>query len=251
MVGEILKKERERRNISLEYIASQTHIRRDYLFAVENNNFEKIPAEIYVRGYLRMYARILNIDEDMIMKMYCEERKDIQEPCEEEEEIKPEKGKGAHIIKIVSIGLAVLGVILYLAVKLPFFQEQAEQYDEKTALPPQEVLPDTPAVAEVPRQITRHVLKIQAIDTTWLMMVIDNEKVEEYILKQGDTLTREGSSGFYIKIGNAGGVNIFLDNENIGQLGKKGEVVKISLPDEFKLERKFKPLFKYQITEPS
>jgi len=54
---------------------------------------------------------------------------------------------------------------------------------------------------------------------------------------------REGLRGFHIKIGNAGGVTMFLNNENIGRLGERGEVVKVSIPEEFKLDKKFKYLF--------
>jgi cytoskeletal protein RodZ len=54
--GSYLKKERELRNISLEELSEQTHIKMDYLQAMEMDRFEKLPGMTFVRGYLKAYA---------------------------------------------------------------------------------------------------------------------------------------------------------------------------------------------------
>jgi len=45
-----------------------------YLEYLENGQYEKLPAEVYVRGFLRSYARYLNIDEQALVKLYERER---------------------------------------------------------------------------------------------------------------------------------------------------------------------------------
>jgi cytoskeletal protein RodZ len=54
--GSYLKKERELRSIPLDELAEQTHIKMDYLEAMESDHFEKLPGMTFVRGYLKAYA---------------------------------------------------------------------------------------------------------------------------------------------------------------------------------------------------
>lgn len=54
--GSYLKKERELRGIALEELSEQTHIKMDYLQAMEADQFQKLPGMTFVRGYLKAYA---------------------------------------------------------------------------------------------------------------------------------------------------------------------------------------------------
>lgn len=54
--GAYLRKERELRSISLEELAEQTHIKMDYLDAIESDHFERLPGMTFIRGYLKAYA---------------------------------------------------------------------------------------------------------------------------------------------------------------------------------------------------
>jgi hypothetical protein len=40
----------------------------------------------------------------------------------------------------------------------------------------------------------------------------------------------QAKTGFSLKIGNAGGVNLIFDGKEIGKLGEKGQVVNLTLP---------------------
>ena len=59
--GLILKREREARGLTLLELSKVTRIPEASLEAIENNNFEDLPAEVFVRGFLRNYARQLSI----------------------------------------------------------------------------------------------------------------------------------------------------------------------------------------------
>ena len=83
MVGDILSAKREEKGLSLREIASRTHIRLDYIRYIENSIFEKIPSDIYVKGYLRAYAKVLGLDAEDILDVYCEDRPVTEEVCEE------------------------------------------------------------------------------------------------------------------------------------------------------------------------
>lgn len=68
--GKILKKEREMRNISLEKICSFTKIREHHLEAIEEDRYDHLPPPLYVKGYLKVYAKYLALDEKDILHQY-------------------------------------------------------------------------------------------------------------------------------------------------------------------------------------
>lgn len=69
-IGQVLSETRERRGLTLSEVQTQTHIRRRYLEAMEAGDFHVIPGEVYARGFLRTYARFLELDEAEIMRLY-------------------------------------------------------------------------------------------------------------------------------------------------------------------------------------
>lgn len=68
--GRILKNEREIRNISLEKICSFTKVKEHHLKAIEEDQYERLPHPLYVKGYLKSYARYLTLDEKNILDLY-------------------------------------------------------------------------------------------------------------------------------------------------------------------------------------
>lgn len=68
--GRILKNERETRNISLEKICSFTKIKEHHLKAIEEDQYERLPHPLYVKGYLKSYARYLSLDEKNVLSLY-------------------------------------------------------------------------------------------------------------------------------------------------------------------------------------
>ncbi len=69
-VGEYLKKERELRQISIEEVADGTKISISRLRLIEENRFDDLPAEVFVRGFIRNYAEYIGIDpEEAILRL--------------------------------------------------------------------------------------------------------------------------------------------------------------------------------------
>lgn len=69
-LGEKLKKIRSEYRISLSEVAKHTKIRIKYLEYLENGEYEKLPAEVYVRGFVRSYASFLGAEESLLVKLY-------------------------------------------------------------------------------------------------------------------------------------------------------------------------------------
>ena len=65
--GAFLAAKRGERGLTLEQAASATHIRLEHLIALEADEPELLPAPVYARGYLRTYARYLDLDEESLV----------------------------------------------------------------------------------------------------------------------------------------------------------------------------------------
>jgi len=65
--GAFLAAKRGERGLTLQQAASATHIRREFLSALEADEPELLPAPVYARGYLRTYARYLGLDEESLV----------------------------------------------------------------------------------------------------------------------------------------------------------------------------------------
>ena len=63
-IGESLRRERERRNIQLDQVSQELKISSRFLQAIEEENFDRLPAGVFAKSFVRQYARMLGLDED-------------------------------------------------------------------------------------------------------------------------------------------------------------------------------------------
>jgi transcriptional regulator with XRE-family HTH domain len=73
-LGEKLQKFRTEHRKSLVEVSRSIKIQVKYLEALESGAYASLPADVYVRGFLRSYARYLGCDEEAILRMYERER---------------------------------------------------------------------------------------------------------------------------------------------------------------------------------
>lgn len=69
-MAKLLKEQREKLNKELNEIARITRIKASYLKAIEEEDFAKLPVEVYTRGYIREYARFLGVSPDVAIAPY-------------------------------------------------------------------------------------------------------------------------------------------------------------------------------------
>jgi len=74
--GEDLKKIRDELGVSLEEIAEIVKVRMVYLQAIENDQFEKTPSKIFLKGFLRAYAQCIGLDADIVANRYLKRMHD-------------------------------------------------------------------------------------------------------------------------------------------------------------------------------
>lgn len=69
-IGEQLRKAREAKGLSISDIEKATKIQSRYLEAIENNDFDKLPGDFYVRAFIRQYAQIVGLDGRELLSQY-------------------------------------------------------------------------------------------------------------------------------------------------------------------------------------
>ena len=70
--GSYLKAERELRGVTLEELHAKTKIPIHYLNALEKNQLEKLPEEVFIKGYIRSFAKVIGANEDEMLSAYID-----------------------------------------------------------------------------------------------------------------------------------------------------------------------------------
>ncbi|HEX2955218.1 MAG TPA: RodZ domain-containing protein [Chitinispirillaceae bacterium] len=73
-VGDIIRKERVTRRITVETIAKDLKLNAKYIKELESNEYDSLPADPYVRVYLRSLAKYLSLNPEEILKKFYDER---------------------------------------------------------------------------------------------------------------------------------------------------------------------------------
>ena len=66
-IGQKLEEARNRKGISIREASESTKIRGDYLSAFEAGQFDIDLPEVYLRGFIRLYSRFLDLDQEAML----------------------------------------------------------------------------------------------------------------------------------------------------------------------------------------
>lgn len=69
-VSQTLRQTREAKGITLEEVAQRTYIKLPYLVALEEGDIAKLPAPVYIHGYIRQYAKLLGLNGSDLVLQY-------------------------------------------------------------------------------------------------------------------------------------------------------------------------------------
>jgi cytoskeletal protein RodZ len=118
-LGERLSKTRSEKRITLSEVSRSAKIQMKYLEYLENGQYEKLPADVYVKGFIRSYAQYLGMDENYLIKLY-EREKEIHNNVKKED---PKKSFSSPIkfSSLVITPKAIIAVLIVFFVGLGFF----------------------------------------------------------------------------------------------------------------------------------
>ena len=235
--GRYLQAIRLEKKISLEKISAQTRIGLANLLLIEQEDMEGLPAEVFVKGFLRSFAGAIGADGDEAVRRYVSRLNVVQKIAVSEDFI----GKSAPRMwwKLLLSLVLLAGIIGGSIFGAAFFSRQPDSgisHEQKIATdisPPA----DSPQHDEVDASsktgmagAEKLVLRVTAVEDTWLKVIVDEKESSEHTLTSGDKLELEATTGFNLLIGNSAGLKITLNDKPVPLPGKSGEVVTISLP---------------------
>jgi cytoskeleton protein RodZ len=231
--GRYLQTVRLERGLRLEAVADETRIAPSTLKAIEAEDFDRLPPDVFLKGFLRAFARAVGADEREALALYLEH-------CRFQEVGRP---AAASPPAARSAGAWKLGVLLAAFAGLIALSLLAYRYwpQEHTVEAPPQPAAAVPAAAPVqpPSEATKrppmpagpvYVLVISAQDESWVKVSIDQGTPSEYHLKAGGQLRLEAATGFNLLVGNPAGLKMTLDNRPVPVPGRRGEVVNLQLP---------------------
>lgn len=113
-LGEKLKQKREARGVSLQEIARATRIHVNSLQALEDDNYNDLPATVFITGFLRSYANHLGLDANSIVAEF--EALKIEKPLEKSPKTIPDTDdSNLSVVAIISfLVLILIGYVLYI-----------------------------------------------------------------------------------------------------------------------------------------
>ncbi|ERP38946.1 helix-turn-helix domain-containing protein [Chitinivibrio alkaliphilus] len=257
-VGEILKRERVKRRISIAHIAEDLKINEVYIEALEKSEYQTLPAPPYGRVYIKTIATYLDLDVDRLLKKYADETNNVLPDPQRERQntitinVQDEK-KHSHLLPIAVI-FVLVGIFAYILHQQN--QEDIEetpdtlQQEPSTPQPEHESYPDPfpqdteePAVpaqddndtTHTPTADTSNTTDSEALrisldissDSTWMQIYADGRRVENGIYYD-QTILLEASDSIHINVGNNSAVTYTLNGEPLDLSGQRIRFTRIT-----------------------
>ncbi len=235
--GRYLQSVRLEKKISLEKVSEETRIGMGILQIIEKEDLEALPAEVFVRGFLRSFARAVGADAAEAIRLY-QARLNMEHTLADAGRF---SGRSSikfwrYLIMSVAALLCVMALSIY---GVSYFQHQAhlpEKIEKQKAIEkPKGTLTGEREISNTresgkKQPVEKLILHISAVEDTWFKVIIDNKEPNEYNLNAGEQMEIEASQGYNLLIGNAAGLELKLNEKPIPISGKIGEIVSIQLP---------------------
>ncbi|MFH1578423.1 MAG: helix-turn-helix domain-containing protein [Candidatus Omnitrophota bacterium] len=233
--GESLRKLREAKGIRLEQASQKTKIHLQTLKAMEGDAVSNM-APAYIKGLLKIYCAFLGINpNDFIQRQV-----DTQQPKKSET---PDSTKvetdavpltkphvNISVIKrnikikpfIFIIFLLVLGIVIFRFSKGIFTSQTAplEELADKVSILEPDILPSATGVE------TKLKLGIRAKEDCWVEVKIDGKTIFSNVLKKSYFEEWQADKEIEFSLGNAGGVDVKVNDKLLPPFGRRGQVVK-------------------------
>jgi cytoskeleton protein RodZ len=135
-VGALLMTERERLGLSRERITEMTRMRTQVVKAIENEAWDSLPPPVFVRGFLRSYAKVLGISQDVVIDLYAKRVPPESPSLEPPQEPTRSRRRSAWLVLLVLTALAMVYGMwhFYPSMQVSQGSREAEKKDQQMAL---------------------------------------------------------------------------------------------------------------------
>jgi Helix-turn-helix domain len=229
-LGPSLRKIRAARGLTLEEAARNTRIRREFLDAIEHEDYDRLLGDVHVRGCLRTYASYLRLSPDRVVDAYTETRPEPLLTVTPRPEPEPIMGMGLPRRRDDHRLFVMLAATL-LVLAAAFGVLSARQ-----PAPPPADLPSAapPLDSGSARPITVAVLAEDPVEVT---VESDGGAPEPFSLEAGEGRTFDGDRTITLRLSDGGTAQVIVNGTDYGIVGRAG--------------RPWQRTFEYQTASPS
>lgn len=226
-LGQYLRSAREARGIDLRDAAQQTRIRFNYLKALEEEDFSRLPGEVFVKGFLKNYGKFLRLDELEIMKRFEELRAAKPAPgavVNKEPAVAGSKQKSPQLTRIEPFlwgGGIVIALILFVFTALP----DRHPRETRKAVTPMSTGQTVTSPLPLP-QTGKLYLEVVALEDTWLLVRTDSSPQKKALLNKGESLIWSADERFLLSYDSAKALKLTLNGQELTVNGPGSEVVR-------------------------
>ncbi len=225
-IGERLRNAREAKGLTLAAAETLTHIRALYLQALEEEQFDRLPATVYTRGYLRTYAATLGLNPDELIEAYPLAFDAPAQPLvpafPAEVPIRPAVPPSRVRRIIMIIGGAV--VLVFIVLILIGYQ-QMRQFAKPVPPPaPPEAAVAEPAHPPAPGEPGEPAgqtpgagveLVVQATGTSWLRVLADDEEIFQGLVHEGEVKVWRARERLTVRVGDTTAVSLQVNGQPV------------------------------------
>lgn len=234
-VSNMLKEARLAKGLSLEDAEAATSIRKLYLEAVEQGEFDKIPGDVFTKGIIRTYGNFLGLNGPDLVNIYKAQNSGLSkeavapqpirmvEKISISPQIKPERVSSGNWLSYV----VVLALVIIVAGGIAWFMNTdssqniaAEQPSQQTAAATTEQTAPKPVYDGVN-------LELKCVtDRCWMEVTSDGEIVYSGIMQAGQQQSFKAKENISVHYGNIGAMQITVNGETLPKDPEEGSVVR-------------------------
>lgn len=121
-LGQLLKKARIHKGMTLDELQDVTKIRKRYLEAIEEGNYKVLPGHFYVRAFIKSYSETVGLEPEEVLKLYRSEvpaaiQEPVVEPIRKRSRPAPRNtdkfARWASVFLLIAFPLLIIGVLYY------------------------------------------------------------------------------------------------------------------------------------------
>lgn len=262
-IGEALREAREERGLSLDDAAIETRIRATHLAALEREEYERLGGDVYVRGFIRSYARAVGIDPEPLLAEHpiSAAPGPVDNPPTPlgKESLETTPRRGLSFVAAVAAVVAIVGLAIWGGGSddrvdmdddpLAGTETAQEPDDGDEAVAPTDPTPsptstpvdqnpsdddtDDDTGDEPGASTTQNRVTLEIVDReVWARALVNGNEAWQELLSPGSIKRFDDAGEIRLRLGDAGAVDLTVDGRSLGAPGSDGEPVWVTItPD--------------------
>lgn len=263
-IGRHLRERREMLSLTHEEIERYTHVRAQFLDALENGSLEELPSPVQTRGILANYASFLDLDSETVLLRFADGLQARHR--EQKPQLQPSSTRQAMTVHttlpplrsfiasdlLFGVGVAIMLLLFSVWGISRVMSVRNSSQARATSVSIAEVLAGTPLAT-----LAQEVTLIPALDTqapstaaatlpadlatldgnvavqvdlvtserTYMRITVDGKVAFEGRTEPAGQYTYQGSDRIEVLVGNASGLHVTYNGRDLGMMGNFGEVI--------------------------